>query len=79
MNSVHVLTRDLLEWQDLFYACKQSCDIIIPVVDTLIAGGIRKDESAFLLSPKDILNICLQIFIQFLLTCSCKRWIVRKF
>ena len=54
-------------------ACKQSCEIIIPFVDTLIAGGIRQDESRV-----SVLYICLQIFIQFLLRSTCKRWIVMK-
>ena len=55
MNSVHALNWGSTRMAVFFDACKQSCDIIA-FVDTLIAGGIRKDQSAFLLSPKGSLS-----------------------
>ena len=55
MNFVHVLNCQSTRMVGFFDVCKQSCD-------TLIAGGIRKDESTFLLSPRvSILYICLHI------------------
>ena len=52
MNSVHFLNCWSTRIAGFFDAWKQSCDIIIPFVDSLIAGGIRKDDSAFLFCPK---------------------------
>ena len=57
MNSVHVLNWGSTRMAGFVYACKQSCDITIPFVDTLNAGGIRKDESAILLSPKGLYHL----------------------
>ena len=59
MNSVHVPNWGSTRMARFFYACKQSCDIMISFVDTLIADGIRKAESPFLLRPNGLYLIHL--------------------
>ena len=54
MNPIHVLNWGSTRMSGFLDACKQLVDIIVPFIDTIIAYGIRKDESSFLLSPKGI-------------------------
>lgn len=55
-NDIHMLVWGGTRMSGFLDACRQTSKIIIAFLDTLVGGKIRKDETAYLLSPKGVLN-----------------------
>lgn len=51
-NNIHMLVWGATRMSGFLDACGQASSIIVPFLDTLVAGEIRKDEAAYLMSPK---------------------------
>ena len=51
-------------------ACVQASEILIPFLDTLVAGNIRPDETKFIASPKGVYLIQLSADLHCIFTDS---------
>ena len=61
-------------------ACVQASEILIPFLDTLVAGNIRPDETKFITSPKGVyLYSYLQIWSTFLQIVIFIAWTVTQY
>ena len=56
-NDIHMLVWGGTRMAGFLDACKQASSILVPFLDTLIAGNTRKDESAYLLSAKGLFTL----------------------
>ena len=70
LNSVHMLHWGSTHMADFMYACVQASEILIPFLDTLVAGNIRPDETKFIASPKGVYLIQLFADLQCIFTDS---------
>ena len=52
MNSVHMMVWGGTRMAGFLDGCLQSSNVLVPLMDTLVSGGIRSEETAFLLSPR---------------------------
>ena len=56
-NDIHMLVWGGIRMAVFLDACKQSSAILIPFLDTLIAGKIREEDTAFILSVKGLFTL----------------------
>ena len=56
-NDIHMLVWGGIRMAEFLDACKQSSAILIPFLDTLIAGKIREEDTAFILSAKGLFTL----------------------
>ena len=56
-NNIHMLVWGGTRMAGFRDACKQSSSILVPFLDTLIAGNIRKEVSAYMLSAKGLYTL----------------------
>ena len=53
-NDIHMMVWGGTRMSGFLDACRQASSIIVAFLDTLVGGNIRKDETAYLLSPKGL-------------------------
>ena len=70
LNSVHMLNWGSTCMAGFMDACVQASEILIPFLDTLVAGNIRPDETKFIASPKGVYLIQLFADLQCIFTDS---------
>ena len=70
LNSVYMLHWGSTHMADFMYACVQASEILIPFLDTLVAGNIRPDETKFIASPKGVYLIQLSADLHCIFTDS---------
>ena len=68
LNSVHMLNWGSTGMAGFMDACVQASEILIPFLDTLVAGNIRPDETKFIASPKGVYLIQLFADLQCIFT-----------
>ena len=56
-NDIHMVVWESTRMAGFLDACKQSSAILVPFLDILIAGKIRKEEAAFILSAKGLFTL----------------------
>ena len=59
-NNIHMLVWGSTRMSGFLDGCKQASSILVPFLDTIIAGNIRQEEAAYILSPKGL--FVLQLF-----------------
>ena len=70
LNSVHMLNWSSTRMAGFMDACVLASEILIPFLDTLVAGNIRPDETKFIASPKGLYLIHLLADLQCIFTDS---------
>ena len=70
LSSVHMLNWASARMAGFMDACVQASEILIPFLDTLVAGNIRPDETKFIASPKGVYLIQLFADLQCIFTDS---------
>ena len=70
LNTIHLLNWGSTRMAGFLDACIQLSKIIVPFLDTIIAGNIRPDETKYLASPKGL--YLLQLFADIHPIFACK-------
>ena len=70
LNSVHMLNWGSTCMAGFMDACVQASEILIPFLDTLVAGNTKPDETKFIASPKAVYLVQLFADLQCIFTNS---------
>ena len=63
-NDIHMLVLGDTRMAGFLDGCKQSSAILVPFLDTLIAGKIQEEEAAFIISAEGLNDLICTQFLQ---------------